>query len=229
MGMRSALAFIFTAAAAGVVAQPAPDVFPVLKEKQSLVAVVELAPGGPLQRVPDTPCKPARTDVPSQCVTIHFDPPPYWLQVSNIAVVFGPQTTPAQFAGATSSHYGMAKEYSGRYLAFFLTDGERYVFRRNARLPLVSKRDGTMLLPLWGKHAPFLPCAAADLKEEFQPDEVSPRLQEWAPDSAEAPEHPELFRRAGSGYVPRYAIAVDQLRRYLAQHPPAADGWDCRS
>jgi hypothetical protein len=227
--MRLPVPIFLAAAMLSACASPGLKAFPELKRRDPLVAVVDLAPGAWLPRVKSKPsdCPSLKDGKAVQCVRIDLDPPPFWLSVTKRLVVFGAENTPRSFAAATSNHWGMRKNYEGPFLATFVTDGEHYVFRRNAFYPLVRKADGSLYLPVWTHQMPYLPCGVLAIKEELQPDEVSPRLQAWSDDTLALKEHAELFRKTADGYFSKYGIPMTKLKQYLAENPPPEDGWGC--
>jgi hypothetical protein len=217
--------FLLGAAAlmlAGCALEPRPpEAFPVLVDPQPLVVVAELDAGDYLPDFPKPPAKPG-------FVTIHPDPPPHWVRAEVDQTIYGAIKVPRVLYAGTTSHYGPQPMSPQPQLAFFLTDGRQYILRRYGYKSLLSRLDGSLLLPIWDKQvSPWLPCSVLELREEFDSGQVQETLTARGPDYLPAVERPDLFHVVPGGFLPRYAIDLRKLESYLQSNPPPVKGVKC--
>ncbi|SFF78386.1 hypothetical protein SAMN05518865_104332 [Duganella sp. CF458] len=208
---------------AGCASEPRPpEAFPKLLDPQPLIVVAELDAGEYLPPLPDPPAKPGY-------VMIKFDPPPHWVRAEVQQTIYASKEVPQVSYAGTTSHSGALPMSPDPQLAFFLTDGRQYILRRYGYKRLLTKLDGSLLLPIWDKQvAPWLQCSVLELREEFDVEQVRETLKARDPSYAPARESPELFRAVAGGFMPRYAIDVRRLAAYLRNHPPPVNGTECK-
>lgn len=217
--------FLLGAAAlvlAGCASEPRPpEAISKLADPQPLIVVAKLEAGESLPPQPSPPPKPG-------VVTISLDPPPFRVKVEVNQTVYGPQELPKVLNATTISHYGPQPMPPEPQLVFLRTDGRKYVIQRYGYTHLVRKPDGSLYLPVWGTRvAPWLPCAALDLREEIDRELVQQSIKMRDPDYAPAMQHPDLFRAEPGGFLPRYAIDLRKLASYLRSNPPPIDRVEC--
>jgi hypothetical protein len=217
--------FLLGAAAlmlAGCALEPRPpEAFPILAERRPLIVVAELDAGEYLPTLPEPPPKPGYA-------TINFDPPPHWVRAEVHRTIYAPMEVPEVLYAGTTSHYGPQPMSGNPQLVFFLTDGRQYIMRRYGYKRLLTKLDGSQLLPVWGKHvSPWLPCSVLELKEEFDSEQVRETLKPREPDYVPAEQRQELFRAVPGGFLPWYAIDIRKLTDYLRNNPPPINDIEC--
>jgi len=207
---------------AGCALEPRPpEAFPVLADRQPLILVAELDAGEYLPPLQDPPPQPG-------FVSISLDPPPHWVRAEVHQTVYGPKGVPDVLYAGTTSHYGPQPMSDSPQLVFFLTDGRQYIMRRYGYKRLLTKLDGSLLLPVWGKQvSPWLPCSVLELKEEFDSEQVQETLKPREPDYVPAEQRGDLFRAVPGGFLPRYAIDIRKLADYLRNNPPPINAIEC--
>lgn len=213
-----AVAFVL----AGCALEPRPPgAFPVLANRQPLVVVAELDAGDYLPPLPDPPAKPGY-------IMIDFDPPPHWVRAEVHQTIYGPMAVPTVLYAGTTSHSGPMPMSANPQLVFFLTDGNQYIMRRYGNKRLLTKLDGSLLLPvLETQVSPWLPCSVLELREELDTEQVQETLKPREPDYAPALRQPDLFRTVPGGFLPRYAIDVRKLADHLSNNPPPINSIEC--
>lgn len=223
--MNASSNFLLGAAAlmlAGCALEPRPpEAFPVLAERQPLIVVAELDAGEYLPPSQEPPPKPG-------VVLISFDPPPHWVRAEVHQTVYGSRTVPDVLYAGTTSHYGPQPMSANPQLVFFLTDGRQYIMRRYGYKRLLTKRDGSLLLPVSDRQvSPWLPCSVLELKEEFDIGQVQETLKPREPDYVPVEQRQDLFRAVPGGFLPRYAIDIRKLADYLRNNPPPLKASEC--
>lgn len=223
--MNASSNFLLGAAAlmlAGCALEPRPpEAFPKLAAARPLIVVAELDAGEYLPALPEPPPKPGY-------VTISLDPPPHWVRAEVEQTIYGPKDVPKVLYAGTTSHVGPQPMSPNPQLVFFLTDGRQYIMRRYGYKSLLTRLDGSLLLPVWSKEvAPWLPCSVLELREEFDSDQVQETLKIREPDYIPALQRPDLFRAVPGGFLPRYAIDLHKLSTYLRANPPPGERIEC--
>lgn len=161
-------------------------------------------------------------------MVVQDGPPPFWVRLRVHQVVYGGDGIAKVCNAATTSHYGMASIRPGVQLVFLRTDGSQSIMQRYGGRPLVRKRDGSLHLPIWdGEPAPWLPCAAMELREELDSGTLQSALAAEGRDYGPVGRWPDLFHIGDGGVLPRYAIDVRKLADYLRSHPPGTRHIGC--
>jgi len=217
---------IFGAAAlalAGCAFEPRPpEFFPVLAETRPLIVVAEMDAGEYLRPLPAPRAKPG-------IAMFSMDPPPHWVRAEVHQTIYGPAHLPPVFYAGTGSHYGPQPMSPDPQLVFFITDGSQYIMQRYGHKALLTKLDGSLLLPVWDAQvSPWLPCAVLELREEIDSGQLRETLKKRDADYLPAMQRPDLFRAVPGGFVPRYAIDLRKLSAFLRSHPPPADRIECK-
>ncbi|MGW8393101.1 hypothetical protein [Pseudoduganella sp. HUAS MS19] len=199
-----------------------PEAFPILADRQPLIVVAELDAGEYLRSLPEPPPKPG-------FVTINFDPPPHWVRAEVHHTIYARMEVPQVLYAGTSSHYGPQPMSPNSQLVFFLTDGRQYIMRRYGYKRLLTKLDGTLLLPVWDKQvSPWLPCSVLELIEEFDSEQVRETLTPRDPDFVFEEQRQDLFRIVPGGFLPRYVIDIRKLTDHLRNNPPPINEIECK-
>lgn len=214
-----AVACCATPAGAAWAGEP-PVVYPQLDPATmaSLLVVARTRPGAYLPQFPQ--CE----DPQVLCM----DPPPFWLDTEVLVPVHG-ALTETRIAAASTSHYGMPEErQDAAYLMRIDTDGRQFVMPRYQRAQLYPDRGGEYYLPLLGSKVHWLPCSVRSLAREVEGlrGVAAARIPRSLMDGYGIPEHPQLFKVSWRGAMPRYWIAVSDLRTHLAELPQGAP-WTC--
>jgi len=207
---------------AGCALEPRPpEAFPVLADRQPLIVVAELDAGEYLPPLPEPPAKPGY-------VMINFDPPPHWVRAEVHQTIYASKEVPEVLYAGTTSHSGPLPMPDNPQLVFFLTDGRQYIMRRYGYKRLLTKLDGSLLLPVWDKQvSPWLPCSVLVLKEELDGDQVQETLKPREPGRVPIEQRQEFFRAVPGGFLPRYAIDIRKLADYLRNNPPPINAIEC--
>lgn len=202
----------------------APDSFPDIRTESArpLLVVASVRPGAYLPQFPEC----------SKPDTLCMDPPPFWFKAKIDSVVYGGRV-PARLNVATASHYGMSRwaDFGAqRFLVSLLTDGRDFIMPRYAMAELTEDNAGNLHLivlhkqPIW-----WLPCSAWALRTEISAKDFPATLEIPEQESDYYTDDvPELFRRTGSGIVPRFAIPIAQLATHLRAISPESLKAGCR-
>lgn len=165
---------------------------------------------------------------------ICMDPPPFWFHAEVLSTVHGDEIGDTLMV-ATTSHYGMenfvdAASGSPVLLALLSHEG-RYVMPRYASADLARDKHGELhLLVLRRQPLHWLPCSTWSLKKQILADDFPGSISLSRSDASYLlDDAPELFVDAKGRIVPRYAIALRDLKAHLDARAPTAAQMQCEA